>query len=40
MRNKIAHDYGHVDLELVWEVAKRAASVLVNMISQVLIDYR
>lgn len=36
MRNKLIHDYGHVDLELVWAVVQKDLPLLEPQIRQIL----
>lgn len=36
MRNKIIHEYFGVDLELVWEVAKKEIPVLKEQVNEIL----
>lgn len=38
MRNKLIHDYGHVDLELVWAVAQTEVPKLEAQIRRVLAE--
>jgi uncharacterized protein with HEPN domain len=36
MRNKLIHDYGHVDLELVWAVVRKDIPALEPALRQIL----
>jgi uncharacterized protein with HEPN domain len=38
MRNKLIHDYGHVDVELVWAVVEKELPILKIRIEEIL-DY-
>jgi uncharacterized protein with HEPN domain len=38
MRNKLIHDYGHVDVELVWAVVEKELPILKIRIAEIL-DY-
>jgi len=36
MRNKLIHDYGHVDLDLVWAVVRKDIPALEPALRQIL----
>lgn len=38
MRNKLIHDYGHVDLELVWSVTQTEIDPLASEIRKIIND--
>lgn len=39
MRNKLIHDYGHVDLELVWVVVQKEIPKLKSIIRKVMNNF-